>query len=551
MNIVLQLLLKYFNEEKYTVIMVVVLLVIIHTLQTNAISIISSNIIESIEQNNYGVVFQYYKYYLGVSFIFLILMGIDELLQIRILTKLTPWLRTEFFKLILRSNNEDLTQDNVIKYSSPMNRVSYAATMLVHNLLSNMLTNGTFVVIISAYFLYKDITLGLVFFIANIILVGFIGMNWEGMMEYKNASEQNLNENEVRVVDLFNNFDKIITRGQTEKEIEEYSVRANDCIASSVKFHLYSSKQYFIMTTFIYTIIFCAIYYLIRLKQTNEIDTKTFIAFFTILLLYRDKLTNVLSLIPGMMEFHGRVNMAVKQFDTISAKYAETSHVKQYKDVKLPFNKIEYVGVSYKYNSAENPLFKDFNLTLDTKDKVVGITGLSGKGKSTVMKLLLKLYDTSDGNIYIDGVNIRDINPNYIRENITYVNQSSRLLDRSVVNNLMYGCQDSEKCKEYLDIILKYPAVQNLYKNVDLENKSAGSLGESLSGGQRQIVNILSGLINPSPILILDEPTNALDLGLKKELLGILDDFRKYKKCIIIITHDRDVYHLFDERITM
>jgi len=551
MNIVFQLLLKYFNEEKYAVIMVVVLLIMIHTLQTNAISIISSNIIESIEGNNYGVVFQYYKYYLGVSVVFLTLMGIDELFQIRILTKLTPWLRAEFFKVILRSNNEDLTQDNVIKYSSPMNRVSYAATMLVNSLLSNLLTNGTFVFIISVYFLYKDITLGLLFFIANVILATYIGMNWEGMMEYKNASEKNLNENEVLVIDLFNNFDKVITRGQAEREIAEYAGRADDCIASSVKFHMYSSKQYFIMTTFIYSIIFISIYYLIRLKQRGKIDTKIFIAFFTILLLYRDKLTNVLNLIPGMMEFHGRVNFAIKQFDDISVNYADTANVKKYKDVKLPFDKIEYVGVSYKYKSVDTPLFKDFNLTMDTRDKVVGITGLSGKGKSTIMKLLLKLYNTSDGNIYIDGVDIRDINPNYIRENITYVNQSSRLLDRSVVNNLMYGCQDNEKCKEYLDIILKYPAVQNLYKNVDLENKSAGSLGESLSGGQRQIVNILSGLINPSPILILDEPTNALDLGLKKELLGILDDFRKYKKCIIIITHDRDVYHLFDERITM
>ena len=114
---------------------------------------------------------------------------------------------------------------------------------------------------------------------------------------------------------------------------------------------------------------------------------------------------------------------------------------------------------------------------------------------------------------------------------------------------MLYGCSNDGECQKYLDVILKYPAVQKLYENVDLKSKSAGSLGENLSGGQRQIVNILSGLVNPSKILILDEPTNALDLNLKKELLDIIDNFRKYKKCIIIITHDRDVYPLFDERI--
>jgi ABC-type lipoprotein export system ATPase subunit len=98
---------------------------------------------------------------------------------------------------------------------------------------------------------------------------------------------------------------------------------------------------------------------------------------------------------------------------------------------------------------------------------------------------------------------------------------------------------------------MKYPTIQKLYKNIDLEHKSAGGMGEHLSGGQRQVVNILSGLINPSKILILDEPTNALDLTIKKELLGIIYSFRKYKHCIIIITHDRDVYPLFDERINL
>jgi len=84
-----------------------------------------------------------------------------------------------------------------------------------------------------------------------------------------------------------------------------------------------------------------------------------------------------------------------------------------------------------------------------------------------------------------------------------------------------------------------------------LNNGESGSLGEALSGGQRQIINIISGLIHPSPILVLDEPTNALDMDLKMELLRIIDAFRAHKKCIIVITHDRDMYPLFDQRIKL
>ena len=76
-------------------------------------------------------------------------------------------------------------------------------------------------------------------------------------------------------------------------------------------------------------------------------------------------------------------------------------------------------------------------------------------------------------------------------------------------------------------------------------------MGENLSGGQRQIANLIGGLINPSEILILDEPTNALDPALKKEVLVMIRDFGKFKKCIFIITHDKDVMNIFDDQIKM
>jgi ABC-type multidrug transport system fused ATPase/permease subunit len=180
----------------------------------------------------------------------------------------------------------------------------------------------------------------------------------------------------------------------------------------------------------------------------------------------------------------------------------------------------------------------------------VGITGVSGRGKSTIMKLLMKLHEYSEGEIYIDEVNIREIDPHYIRENITYVNQSAKLFDKPVMDNLLYGCKDEATCAAYLDIIMRYPGIQKLYQNVDFHHTKSGLLGEGLSGGQRQVVNIISGLVNPSKILILDEPTSALDGELKNELLQLINDFKKHKQSMIIITHDRDVYPLLDKTIT-
>jgi ATP-binding cassette subfamily C protein LapB len=162
----------------------------------------------------------------------------------------------------------------------------------------------------------------------------------------------------------------------------------------------------------------------------------------------------------------------------------------------------------------------------------------------------LKIYKPDNGSISIDGVNIVDIEPTYLRKNIIYVNQNSKLFDKKVIDNILYGCDDVDTCNSHLDeIIVNYPKINDLYKNIDIYEKDSGLLGENLSGGQRQIINILNGLVTPCKILILDEPTNALDIELKRELLGIIKNYKKYKKCIIIITHDKDVYPLFNEKI--
>ena len=550
MNIIIKLLLKYLEKEKYAFGAIVFLILIINVLQTNYISSITSTIIDAVEHNNIAQAFAYYKYFIGITIVYLFIQIVNESIQMHTIAKLTPWLRTEFFAYLLRSNNEELTQQNVVKYNMPIGRVSYSATSLVNQLISNFISNLAFIVIISGYFMYKNTPLGIVFLISNFVLLIGISAVWDSLMEFKDKHEFHMNATEFYSLDVFTNFDKIIYRGQSEKEIEAYSEHNKDSYRSGLEFHQYTAVLQLCSVGFIYLIILGAIWYLITLKSAQTIDTKTFITFFTILLLYRDKITSILQMVPSFMELQGRMKYAIEKLDSLPSDIPD-SITPKHKVVSLPFDEIRFENVSYKYKSGSQTVLENLNLTIHTDGKIIGLTGPSGRGKSTVMKLLLKLHKYDKGTIYVDGVDISTIDSNYIRENITYVNQTAKLFDKPVIDNMLYGCKDTAQCQQYFDTIMQYPAVQKLYENIDLKNKTSGSLGENLSGGQRQIVNILSGLVNPSKILILDEPTNALDANLKRELLGIIDTFRKYKKCIIIITHDRDVFPLFDERIKL
>jgi ABC-type bacteriocin/lantibiotic exporter with double-glycine peptidase domain len=419
--------------------------------------------------------------------------------------------------------------------------------MAFNDMITYILPNITFLLIVSIYFLYKNIVFGGIFILGNIIFLLYLLYNWNSMLETNNDYEKHVGDNESYLIEILNNIDKIIFRGQVKSEIENYAEKTNISIDKAFSFYSNTNFHGIMMTIIMFITIFVCVGFIIYLFFENRLDLKVFITFFTIILLYREKMMTVIQQIPDFIEFFGRSEAVLKHFNSMGIDILKET--KKYKHIDLQFKKIRFENISFKYASNDKPTFENLNLSIDTNDKIIGLTGLSGNGKSTIVKLLLKLYKLQNGNIYIDGENIENIDANYIRENITYVNQTSKLFDKKIIDNILYGCNNIDSCNENLKEVLRYSTIRDLFKNLDIFNKSSGSLGENLSGGQRQVINIIGGLINPSKILILDEPTNALDPALKIEVLNLIKEFKKYKQCIIIITHDRDVYSILDEKI--
>jgi ABC-type multidrug transport system ATPase subunit len=113
----------------------------------------------------------------------------------------------------------------------------------------------------------------------------------------------------------------------------------------------------------------------------------------------------------------------------------------------------------------------------------------------------------------------------------------------------LYGCGLGLECESGVKEVMRKGVVSELMRRVELNESSSGKvLGEKLSGGERQITNIISGLISESGVLILDEPTTGLDGELKKGVLELIEEYKE-KKCIIIITHDKEVYRVLDETL--
>jgi len=554
-NIVYYLLEKFIAEEKVRTGAIIGLSLFTTLIQTNGISYITANLIESMEKNNYESTMRMFKLFISISVLFMIVYYTYKTIQNDIVTKMMQWIKHEIFKVILLTNNENMCHVNFVEFITPITRISVSCYILFYDIISSILPTVGFLLVIAGFFLVKNLQFGLCFLAGNVLIALYAAYYWKDMMEYKNRQEDKINKNEQYLVDILNNIDKVIYRGQVKVEIDTFEEKTTDCIQLSNEFASFLTRHTMTMTVMVYIIIFSSIFYLIFLRFSKKMSTTIFITFFTILLLYRDKIQHTINNIPDYLEFIGRLDYVVGTFNKMLGEKTDIMDLidKKYAVQDLPFQHIHFKNVFFKYKDTEKWILDDFNIDLELNDRIIGITGLSGKGKSSFVKLILRLYDADSGLITLDGVDIRGVDPNYIRANITYVNQNSKLFDKKILDNILYGCnsENHEICRKHLDEILEHSKIKTLFQNVDIQNAEVGSLGEHLSGGQRQIVNILSGLINPSKILILDEPTNALDADLKQHVLFLIKQFKKYKKSIIIITHDRDVFPLFDDNISI
>jgi ABC-type multidrug transport system fused ATPase/permease subunit len=551
MNIFLYLFEKFFYSQKGNIIGLLLVALVMSFVYTNISSKINATIIQAINKDDSALAFVYFWYFVGISVLFLATLYLFKYLQNLLLTNLANWVKKELFAFILKSNYENMKNRNFADFITPITRIASAATSLLNDILTNLIPTVGFLAVITFYFCWKNWALGLGFLLGNVLLFSYLFFCWRSMFDYKQRQEKLVVANERYILDGLNNIDKIVYRGTMDKELGIFEEKTDDCIQFSIKMAQYMMNHMFVMNIGIYVLMFSAMYAMLRLHNNKQMDALTLVTFLTILIMYRDNISDTVQSIPHNTDLLGRMDLVFREFNEM-INYENVANVMnrqdEYETADLAFDTIEFRGVGFQYPTVDEPVFTGYSKELDLGNKIIGVTGVSGKGKSTFVKLLLRLYDPSEGQILIDGRDIRKVDPTYLRENITYVNQNSRLFDREVLENILYGCKDVAKCQGHLKEILAYSKIQELYQNVQLDS-SAGPLGENLSGGQRQVANLISGLINPTKILILDEPTNALDPHLKREIIAMIQHFHSYKKCILIITHDRDVYSIFDETL--
>ena len=190
---------------------------------------------------------------------------------------------------------------------------------------------------------------------------------------------------------------------------------------------------------------------------------------------------------------------------------------------------IEFTDVSFKYE--EKMVLKGINLRI-RKNETVALVGESGVGKTTLVNLILRFYDVTQGSIRVDGVDIRDATLKSLREHIALVTQDVILFNDTIINNITHGKDlDMEKVEAAIHSAYAQEFVSKLPKRLDT---IVGEKGIRLSGGQKQRIAIARALYKDAPVLILDEATSALDTASETEVQKALENLMKGRTTIII-----------------
>jgi ATP-binding cassette subfamily C protein LapB len=252
--------------------------------------------------------------------------------------------------------------------------------------------------------------------------------------------------------------------------------------------------------------------------------------------------------VAGLVNKYHQARSAYRNLDAVMRQPVERPRDKKFLHRPVLKGHFQLRDVSFSYPKMVNPVLQGINLNIAEGEKVA-IVGRIGSGKSTLVKLLVSFFEPTQGTLLIDDTDTRQIDPVDLRRNIAYMGQDTALMTGTIRDNIVMGhphASDEEVLK-----IAELTGVHDFVRRHPMGYDAlVGERGEGLSGGQRQSVALARTLVMDTPVLILDEPTNAMDTGTEDILLHNLEAFIR-NKTFILVTHKPALLKLVNRLILM
>jgi ATP-binding cassette subfamily C protein LapB len=210
--------------------------------------------------------------------------------------------------------------------------------------------------------------------------------------------------------------------------------------------------------------------------------------------------------------------------------------------------RIDFRGVSFRYPGQQVDALRELSFSIGAGDRV-GVIGRMGSGKSTLAKLLVGLHHPQAGNVLVDSIDTRQIDPSDLRRNIGYMPQNVVLFSGTVRQNLTMGAPHADDAA-LLRAVQLVGLDEHLNRHPQGFDMPVGERGEGLSGGQKQSVALARALLEDPPILLLDEPTASMDIGSEEQFKARLTTVLQ-GRTLVVVTHRESMLTLVDKLLVM
>jgi len=390
-------------------------------------------------------------------------------------------------------------------------------------------------------FLKVDLKTGFIVAIMIIILIiATMKLEHSSINAAYNA-ETSTNDLYDNVHETMTNIDTVITSDTKKKELDNINVMKNKTYKLTYISEIKNGNTTYGLQILSLIAMVGINYMSYSLYMKNDITMTTLVTIVLLTLLFMDYYNYCVGAIKEVISNIGKLYDAQQYFSNF--KIIETDNKVSDKKVNLVVKNgnIKFENITLKYD--EKVVFDDISLDIDGNSKV-GIIGPIGSGKSTLLKMLAGITNY-EGNILIDGQNLKDCTYESLVKNIAYISQHPKLFNKSILYNISYGTKYTEK--EVIEKLNKLGLMEFINVFPDKLKTVVGKEGNNVSGGQRQFITFIRSLIQNKSIILLDEPSSSLDQHSKEILMNLIKKLKH--KTIIITTHDKELLPLFDKVI--
>ena len=252
--------------------------------------------------------------------------------------------------------------------------------------------------------------------------------------------------------------------------------------------------------------------------------------------------------VASLISSYEQTKIAYKTLDEIMNRDVEREEGREFMDIGELQGSIEFKNVTFSYPNTQKESLRNVSFKINPNEKYA-ILGKIGSGKSTILKLILGLYKPQQGSILIDDIDINQIDPITLRDNISYVAQDSVLFEGSLKDNISYGASyvDDEAVLDAIKLSNLSGYIQTLEQGFDTHITEGG---KNLSGGQKQSIAIARAFLKEKTITLLDEPTNTMDSATENQIKENLKQ-KLQNKTTLLVTHKLSMLELVDKVIVI